>query len=216
MPKKQIALSNMSLLLLSIVHATHWLRKDKRKITGFPAIIHALHVMLIILEHGVNIGDKKGIEALIVAALHDCHERNPKEATFKIIEKLFGKEIVNAVKNLTLDQKNPDKIVARSKIIMSDCWVSKIVKLADVLSKTQERLDQINTHNFAWVQRHFKSIPERIKMERWFVKAVCSFDDEACLVALQKSTLQALDELESVISQTSTKNRRYRRSVFEY
>jgi|GEM_PF-4848820 len=191
--------TNSQDVLFEAIEFANWAHRDqKRKLGNTPYIMHPFHVTLLLLSHGVKADESEGLIILLAGALHDTLEDNPAEVTFDLIEEKFGNEVARVVNGVTLDPNNPDKRLSRQKILKSD-WMTRIVKVADILSNTIAITNLIRKFGFEDVQKCFKQpIPERIEMERAFLKDVCRHHDYQSLVGIRESTVKALEELEIV------------------
>jgi (p)ppGpp synthase/HD superfamily hydrolase len=188
-------MNNQGMLFKPIEFANWAHRNQKRKIGVAPYIVHPFHTMLLLLLHGVRVNEPEGIIVLTASLLHDAPEDNPEEITFELIEKEFGSEVARIVKGVTLDPSNPDKRLSRQKILGAD-WMTRIVKVADVLSNTIGTTVAIEKLGLAEVQKHFtQPILERVQMEQEFMGRVCGFYEHIWLASIHETAVQALDEL---------------------
>ncbi|MEN9613991.1 MAG: guanosine-3,5-bis(diphosphate) 3-pyrophosphohydrolase [Candidatus Parcubacteria bacterium] len=143
-------------------------RKQKRKLTDAPYIMHPCHGTMLLMCHGLSIDDPLEFIAIIAETLHDTHEDNPKEVSLPLINETFGYDVARVVFGVTLDPTNPDKRRARQKILRAD-WIVRIVKVADILSNTISTTSVVRKRGLAVVQKHFSQpISDRVRMERAF------------------------------------------------
>ncbi|AYV85801.1 MAG: putative guanosine-3',5'-bis(diphosphate) 3'-pyrophosphohydrolase MESH1 isoform X1 [Satyrvirus sp.] len=111
-------------------------RKD---IQGTPYINHPLNVANLIIK----VGKVDDCNILVAAMLHDTVEDT--NTSFSEIEKLFGPEIANIVKEVTDDKSLPT--IARKKLQVENApkksYGAKMVKLADKLDNLTDLLTSI-------------------------------------------------------------------------
>lgn len=190
-------IKNQTILLQSMQFANWAHRNQKRKVNDVPYIIHPFHVRWLLTTHELNPDMDLHVPVFIAGDNHDTVEDNPEEVTFELIESQFGAEAARIVKGVTLDPKNPDKRLSRSKILASD-WKIKIVKVADVLSNTMSLVLAIEKYGLVEVQKHFKgAIYDRFVMEMQFINAIPN-NEHPCLSALATSATMALWQLEAL------------------
>lgn len=193
-------MNRQRLLYEAIAYANEVHRNQKRKMSQTPYIIHPLHGIMLLMSHGVSLDTDNGLTILQAMALHDALEDNPKEVSVGIIEAEFGHDVADVVEGVTLDPANPDKRLARKKILEQPDWRIKIVKVADILSNTIGTTCSILKVGLGETQKHFKQpILERVAMEREFLKNPSLCGENSALIGISRSALIALNELEPLV-----------------
>ena len=126
---------------INIAYNAHMGQKDK---FGIPYIFHPVHL--------AELMDTE--EECIVAILHDVVEDT--NITFKELEQVFSKEVIDALKLLTHDKKIPyEKYILNLK----DNPIAKKVKIADLIHNSDiTRLEKITMRDKIRNKKYEKAI----------------------------------------------------------
>lgn len=130
---------NKDLFITALTFATVQHCEQVRKSTGFPYIIHPVRVADKVIKYGKH-DYKLAIAALLHDVIEDCFE-GIYEKGYGIITNLFGTEICNLVKELTLD-KTQYKTVGKTKYLIQE--INKMshdaltIKLCDRLDNVED------------------------------------------------------------------------------
>ena len=183
--------------LFNALHFANWAhRNQQRKIAKTPYIVHPMHVMTLLMTHGMSLETEAGLTVLISGLLHDTVEDNPNEVTLQMVEDKFGLEVAAIVSMLTLDPKHPDKVADRQKIVQCENWKGQIVKVADILSNTMSTIQSIREHGLnvdPMLLEH--KLAERMAMEWKFITDMQTVATRQT-VAIIASTIKALEEVD--------------------
>jgi (p)ppGpp synthase/HD superfamily hydrolase len=189
---------NTQIELLKAIEFASWAHRNQKRKNGNPYIAHPFNCVTLIMSCGINLeethGDRSHLHVLIAALLHDTLEDNPEEVTATMIEERFGPMVAQIVQEVTLDPMDPDKIKSRQKI--AGCgWMTKMVKVADVLSNTMSTIESIR----ATGEVDEPKVRRRLEMERLFLKELeIQKDGDLPLLKLIIGAIAALDEMEAI------------------
>lgn len=150
----------MGIAYNSMCYATHQHRKQLRKFTNEPYIIHLAEVAGICATV-VNVHSAVSPEVIIACAwLHDVVEDT--DSSVSIIHQMFGKEVAQGIHFLTCESHD-DKNVAENeytkKLAIAPSWVQTI-KCADMISN----LRNIWTTDAKFATGYTKRCRERIEV----------------------------------------------------